>query len=57
MKIEFTDEEVKQILLDHANKVVQTGDKPFNKVDCNYSYIPSTVSVVREEPKEEAQCD
>lgn len=54
MKIEFTDEEVKQILLDHANKVVQTGDKPFNKVDCSYSYIPSTVSVVREEPKEQS---
>lgn len=54
MKIEFTKEEVEQIILDHANKVVQTGDKPFNKVDCSYSYIPSTLSVVHEEPKEEA---
>ena len=52
MKIEFTREEVEQILLEHANRVVQTGDKPFNKVDCNYSYIPSTVSVVREEPEQ-----
>jgi len=53
MKIEFTKEEVEQILLDHANKIVQTGDKPFNKVETNYSYIPSTIAVVREEPKQE----
>lgn len=53
MKVEFTREEVEQILLEHANRVVQTGDKPFNKVDCNYSYIPQTVSVIREEPKQE----
>lgn len=53
MKIEFTREEIEQILLEHANRVVQTGDKPFNKVETNYSYIPSTVSVVREEPKQE----
>ncbi len=55
MKVEFTKEEVEQIILDHANKVVQTGDKPFNKVDCSYSYIPSTLAVVREEPKPEAE--
>ena len=55
MKIEFTKEEVEQIILDHANKVVQTGEKPFNKVETSYSYIPSTLSVVREEPKEETQ--
>lgn len=54
MKIEFTKEEVEKIILDHANSLVQTGEKPFNKVDCNYSYIPATVAVVREEPKEEA---
>jgi len=55
MKVHFTKEEIEQIILDHANKVVQTGDKPFNKVDCNYSYIPSDVSVTNEEPKEDAQ--
>lgn len=54
MKIEFTKEEVEQIVLAHANNIVQVGEKPFNKVDCNYSYIPATVAVVREEPKEEA---
>lgn len=54
MKIEFTKEEVQQILINHANSIVQTGEKPFNKVDCNYSYIPETVAVVRDEPKEEA---
>ena len=53
MKVEFTREEIEQILLEHANRVVQTGNKPFNKVDCNYSYIPQTVSVIREEPKQE----
>ena len=53
MKVEFTREEVEQILLEYANRVVQTGDKPFNKVDCSYSYIPQTVSVIREEPKQE----
>lgn len=53
MKVEFTRDEVEQILLEHANCAVQTGDKPFNKVDCGYSCIPSTVSVVREEPKQE----
>jgi hypothetical protein len=53
MKIEFTKEEVEAILIEHANRLVQTGDKPFNKVDCVYSYIPSTVAVVREEPKQE----
>ena len=53
MKIEFTKEEVESILIEHANRVVQTGDKPFNKVDCGYSYIPITVAVVREEPKQE----
>lgn len=54
MKIEFTKEEVEQILINHANSIVQTGEKPFNKVDCSYSYIPATVAVVRDEPKEEA---
>lgn len=54
MKIEFTKEEIEQIVLDHANKVVQTGDKPFNKVNCSYSYIPGIVAVVYEEPQEEA---
>ena len=53
MKVEFTREEIEQILLEHANRVVQTGNKPFNKVDCSYSYIPQTVSVIREEPKQE----
>lgn len=52
MKIEFAKEEVEAILIEHANRVVQTGDKPFNKVDCSYSYIPSTVSVVRVEPEQ-----
>jgi hypothetical protein len=52
MKIEFTKEEIEQIILSHANSVVQTGDKPFNKVDCSYSYIPSTIAVVREEPEQ-----
>lgn len=54
MKIEFTREEVEQIVLAHANNIVQVGDKPFNKIDCSYSYIPATVTVFREEPKEEA---
>jgi hypothetical protein len=52
MKIEFTKEEVEKIILDHANALVQTGDKPFNKIECSYSYIPSTLSVVHEEPKD-----
>ena len=52
MRIEFTKEEVEQIILDHANMLVQTGHLPFNKVDCSYSYIPSTVAVVREESEQ-----
>lgn len=52
MRIEFTKEEIEQIILDHANKIVQTGHQPFNKVDCAYSYIPSTVAVVREETEQ-----
>jgi len=55
MKIEFTKEEIEQIILTHANALVQTGDKPFNKIETNYSYIPSTVAVVYEEPKETEQ--
>jgi len=53
MKIEFTKEEIEQIILKHANELVQTDGKPFNKVDCSYSCIPSTISVVREDPKQE----
>lgn len=52
MKIEFTREEVEAIVLAHANEVCKT-DKPFNKVDCSYSYIPDKVSVLHES-KEEA---
>lgn len=54
MKIEFTREEVERILVNHANNIVQTGDKPFNKVKCDYSHIPQTVAVVRDDPGEEA---
>jgi hypothetical protein len=54
MKIEFSREEVEAILLAHANEVVKT-DKPFNKVDCNYSYIPDKVTLVHEPTKEETE--
>lgn len=50
MKIEFTKEEIEQIILKHANSLVQS-DKPFNKVETSFSYTPSTVAVVYEEPK------
>lgn len=53
MKIEFTKEEVEQILLDHANRVVQTGNQPFNKVECGYSYIPDKISVTRQESEQQ----
>ena len=52
MKIEFNKEEVEKIILDYANTLMQTGDKPFNTVECSYSYIPSAISVVHEEPEE-----
>lgn len=51
MKIEFTKEEIEQIILKFANELVPNG-KPFNKVETNYSYIPSTIAVVREEPEQ-----
>jgi hypothetical protein len=54
MKVEFTREEVEETILEHANRIVQTGDRPFNKVKCDYSHIPQIVAVVRDEPKEEA---
>lgn len=52
MKIEFTRKEVEQILLDHANKVVQTGNQPFNKVECGYSYIPESIYLSHQEPEQ-----
>lgn len=52
MKIEFTKEEIERIILAHANALIGSG-VTFNKVETNYSYIPSTVAVVYEEPKEE----
>lgn len=56
MKIEFTKEEVERIILAHANALVNhyNGVK-FNKVETSCSYIPSVVSVVYEEPKEDEQ--
>lgn len=54
MRIEFTKEEIEQIILKHANSLVQS-DKPFNTVETSYSYIPSTVAVTYEEPKEADQ--
>lgn len=54
MKIEFTKEEVDKIILAHANNLVQNG-VTFNKVEASYSYIPSVVAVVYEEPKEDEQ--
>lgn len=55
MKIEFTKEEVEAIILAHANWLMQHNAKPFNKVETSYSYIPSVVAVVHEEPKEGEQ--
>lgn len=54
MRIEFSREEIEAILLAHANEVVKT-DKPFNKVDCNYSYIPDKVTLVHESTEEKQQ--
>lgn len=53
MKIEFTKEEVEAIILAHTNKVVQTGNQPFNKVECGYSYIPDKISVIRQESEQQ----
>lgn len=55
MRIEFTKEEIESIILAHANALVQTGDKPFNKVETSYSYIPSTVAVEHAPAKEDGQ--
>lgn len=54
MKIEFTKEEVERIILAHANALINNG-VTFNKVETSYSYIPSVVAVVYEEPKETEQ--
>lgn len=54
MKIEFTKEEIERIILAHANALVKHyNGVTFNKVETSYSYIPSTIAVVHEEPKQE----
>ena len=56
MKIEFTKEEIERIILAHANALVNNyNGVTFNKVETVYSYIPSTVAVVYEEPKGDDQ--
>jgi hypothetical protein len=55
MRIEFTKEEIEHIILAHANALVQTGDKPFNKVETSYPHIPSTAAVEHVPAKEDDQ--
>lgn len=55
MKIHFDTAEIEQILIDRANELCMTGNKPFNSLRFDsYAYV-SGVSVMHEPPEEPVQ--
>ena len=55
MKIHFDTAEIEQILIDRANELCMTGNKPFNSLRFDsYAYV-SGVSVTHEPPEVQAQ--
>jgi hypothetical protein len=55
MKIHFDTAEIEQILIERANQLCQTGNKPFNALRFDsYTYI-SGVSIMHEPPEEPVQ--